>query len=241
MSMNRLRENDCPKMVKKLCKNENEGIAKRANQIIKKWTKIIQSVTEKNASSATNISTTASGTGDGKEKKRKSMSGIEMQNNKKLKTSKSIEANNPSTTITTKSSALDSGESSTTSDNFTGATTTNVESNNTDASSKISSIGAKEASQTIIRMRPSTVKVKQGKFRLNLAETTATAKPISTARKKGGPLTNVKSEEIKKLMARSIGNASGNSSVKTFTTAAAGSTNPPVVNSCNHVLKVVTS
>lgn len=218
-----MRENECPKMVKKLCKHENESIAKRANQIIKKWTKIIQAVTEKGGSAANNNSAAAASTG--KEKKRKPTSGT-VPNTKKLKTNKSDVSN------TTKS--LVSGENSASNDNTAGMATAKAESNNNHPNDASSKTGAKDTLQSktaVIKVRPTTVKVKQGKFRLNLAETTTAVKPISTARKKGGPLPNVnKSDEIKKLMARSTGNSI--SSTKTFPAA------PGPVG--NHILKVVT-
>lgn len=150
MNIDRLRENECPKIVKKLCKHENEEIAMNANLIFKKWKNIIETFSGKNSDSSNNNS----GGQMTKDKKRKSSNdnSSEYKNDqKKQKLSAISSSNNSIGPNDSKTSTMD-------------AELSNMESKQT------SSGLPKEANQEkSITKRPVTAKVKQGKFRLILS------------------------------------------------------------------------
>src|SRR5699024_10867324 len=73
MTIERLRENECPKIVQKLCKHENQDIAEKASAIKKKWKKLIEKTNVSSASQngGTEAKSTTSSSSSTKEKKRK--------------------------------------------------------------------------------------------------------------------------------------------------------------------------
>lgn len=162
MNIDRLRENECPKIVKKLCKHENEQIALKAKQIIKKWTKIIQTL-----STTTTTSTSSSdkiNSNSSKEKKRKSLdnssSSSSSSDSHSIKKSK---LSNSTDTETKAVNKLDRSSNEAIADVY--------ETYTADEMNKLllEKPSTPSETTTITVKRPVTAKVKPGKFRLDLS------------------------------------------------------------------------
>ena len=191
MTIVRLRENECPKVVKKLCKHENEEIAFKANQIIKKWTKIIHAYSEKTADQ--NGSNTMNN--NVKDKKRKVIEGSTIasshESSKKLKS-----------VVNARVESVDKADSN----QITESATLLSDADPYEAFSR------KEMSKFIVEKepkRPVTVKVKQGKFRLDLS---TSSQPSGKIKKKSEPIKDAKVTEAKKLSTNKP--TSGNGTIK---------------------------
>ncbi|KAH9510744.1 Disabled 2-interacting protein [Dermatophagoides farinae] len=165
MNIDRLRENECPKIVKKLCKHENEQIALKAKQIIKKWTKIIQTL-----STTTTTSTSSSdkiNSNSSKEKKRKSLDNSSSSSSSSSSSdSHSIKKSKLSNSTDTETKAVNKLDRSSNE-----AIADVYETYTADEMNKLllEKPSAPSETTTITVKRPVTAKVKPGKFRLDLS------------------------------------------------------------------------
>ncbi|KAF7494221.1 Serine/threonine-protein phosphatase 1 regulatory subunit 10 [Sarcoptes scabiei] len=247
MSLERLRQNECPKIVKKLCKHENQDISMKANQIIKKWTKIIQSLSTVASNPGKNSkSGDFSNSLNGKEKKRKlSDSSVKINSNQTIESKKSRsspltgvidhdkndkiindlsnknndlmmrdehQTKDPSSNQKQNDNQLNVSNDSNVNDGVSSKTITSVsvDGNSINGSSDPSRdsivvegvIANSSSATTAVALkatkRPVTVKVKQGKFRLDLSEPSVSVSSSSTASSVQS-LSNKPESKIKKI------------------------------------------
>lgn len=182
MTIGRLRENECPKIIKKLCKHDNEEIALKANQIIKKWTKIIHVYSEKAAPSGDQNGGSAAVNSNSSnmkaEKKRKLESASTAaassgESSKKAKSSpSSAKAESPTSATADKTNELSNS-------NQSGEPQSSV-----DDADQYEAFSREDMNKFLVTKsdlpkeqpkaaRPVTVKVKPGKFRLDLSATSS--------------------------------------------------------------------
>ena len=218
--MERLRENECPKLVKRLCKHDNEEIAKISGQIIKKWTKIITATTDKGTGSQNGGSGSSNTTANAKEKKRKADSGSS-ESSKKQKSS-GIAASAKATTNAESDNGPDKADNNSNASSESSSNHATPGSTNDDLNYE--SFSRNDMNKFIIKKdepkhRPTTAKVKQGKFRLDLSAPSSTAPAVKT-KKKVGDAKDPK--EVKKplpLSKATTGNGTLKAPKTTFTTS----------------------
>lgn len=184
MNIDRLRQNDCPKIVKKLCKHENAEVVQKASQIIKKWTRIIHAFSEKSSGQ--------NGNATGKETKKRKSSESESSTVKKSKCK-----DNPSE----QSAESTESDVSSTGNPTTASNLNDVDPYETFSRDDMNKFMVSQVKES--KPRPTTAKVKQGKFRLDLSATTV--KPKSSKKKPttGADLKDSKVEEAKKVLEKS--------------------------------------
>lgn len=232
MNIERLRENDCPKIVKKLCKHENKEVSHQSNLIIQKWTEIIKNSPVQNGTNA------AIGSSVSKEKKRKSI-----DNGSSAVTgndgSKKIKSNSSSVSAKANGSLSERGDGSLSRSN---EGDTNQLLNDAE---QYESFPRDEISNKLLnnnnnsketKARPVTVKVKQGKFRLDLSA--SSQKTSEKVKKKTFDV--VKTDgvkpvgtEMKKLPILSRSSLTTNGTIKSLSPLSNNNSN----NKNSHVLK----
>lgn len=234
MNIDRLRENECPKIVKKLCKHENEEIALKSNQIIKKWTRIIHAFSEKSSGQnggASSVST-SNNSGNTKEKKRKSSESEPNTTVKKSKVSKvessiNVSASNNANSASDNNTDNNSDSSANVSNTGNGNMLNDSDPYETFSRDEMSKFMVKDTKDN--KPRPLTAKVKQGKFRLDLSS--STIKPSNKVKKKT-ELKDSKVEEAKKVL------KSSSSAAAAATGGVDNLKNSKSLISSTHVLKV---
>lgn len=232
MNIERLRENDCPKIVKKLCKHENKEVSHQSNLIIQKWTEIIKNSPVQNGTNA------AIGSSVSKEKKRKSI-----DNGSSAVTgndgSKKIKSNSSSVSAKANGSLSERGDGSLSRSNEgdTNQLLNDAEQYESFPRDEISNKLLNNNNSKETKARPVTVKVKQGKFRLDLSA--SSQKTSEKVKKKTFDV--VKTDgvkpvgtEMKKLPILSRSSLTTNGTIKSLSPLSNNNSN----NKNSHVLKV---
>lgn len=210
MNIERLKQNECPKIVKKLCKHDNQEIAGEANKIIKKWTALITATADKGTAIGQNggakVTCSASDTVIAKEKKRKTSESDSPEGAKKAKSS--MRSAKTTTATGESASAIEKADSNSNASSDSGTALNEYPNHETFPPNEMNKSIVNKKEET--KPRPSTAKVKQGKFRLDLSAPSTTA--LKTKKKPTDAKDAVKTAaDLKKLP---LNNISANGTVK---------------------------